>query len=544
MKVPLFGVFFVSLGLGVSLIQRWLGGVQTPEKRSAVDAGLWGLMDGARSASGVAVSEESSLRNTAVLAAVRILSNSVAMLPLPVYKRLQPKGKERAVDHPLYAVLQEQANPEMTAFELRRWLMQNVLLYGNGYAEIEWSGSGEVMALWPLVSAQMVVERRNGALTFKYTLPNGNTTVLPAWRVLHLRGMTGNGVVGFSVVRSLMNEAIGLGLATQEYGARFFGNGARPGIVLTHPGTLSDKALINLRTSWANDHEGLSNAHRLRILEEGMKAETISVPPEEAQFLETRKFQVSEIARAFGVPPHLIGDMEGATFSNIEHQYMEFLQFSLGPWLKQIEQSIHAQLMRPEERRTYFVEHVRDAILQADTTTRYQAYATARQWGWMSVNDIRANENMNPVENGDEYLVPLNMRDAATPEAAPPQDVKPAGDAPMDAPPKEGNALRWLEPLIEDVAQRIARRHFADLKRAGAKGQSAEWQTTHWDEILIATANMASPLLRAAGVENVSAVASEIVGMMRLFPNSEDKAAGAIAGVLEHECRGATWNAD
>jgi len=537
----------------VALIQRWLGGVETPEKRSAADAGLLGLLDGARSASGVAVSEESSLRNTAVLAAVRILSNSVAMLPLPVYRRLQPKGKERAQEHPLYPVLQEQANPEMTAFELRRWLMQHALLHGNGYAEIEWSGAGEVMALWPLMSSQMTVERRNGALTFKYTLPNGNTTVLPAWKVLHLRGMTGNGVVGFSVVRSLMNEAIGLGLATQEYGARFFGNGARPGIVLTHPGQLSDKALINLRASWATDHEGLSNAHRLRILEEGMKAETISVPPEEAQFLETRKFQVSEIARAFGVPPHLIGDMEGATFSNIEHQYMEFLQFSLGPWLKQIEQTVHAQLMRPEERRTYFVEHVRDAILQADTTTRYQAYAMGRQWGWLSVNDIRAIENLNPVENGDQYLRPLNMVDVAEPEAAPPQEGQPDGAAPMDAtpdapvapaPPKEAKALRYFAPLIEDVAQRLARRHFADMKRAGAKASSAEWQTAHWDELKDAAAGMIAPLLRAAQIENVVAVAFDVVEVMRFCPNSEENAAGAIAGVLEHECRGAAWNAD
>jgi HK97 family phage portal protein len=379
----------------------------------SVESAVLASLEGARSTSaGVTVSEESSLRHTAVLACVRILANSVAMLPLPVYKRLSPRGKERAPEHPLYPILHEQANPEMSAFELRRWLMQGVLLWGNGYAEIAWSDAGTVSALWPLRPDRVEVERRNGALVYRCTLPTGSVIWLPQWKVLHLRGLSGNGVTGYSVVRQLINESVGLGLATQEFGSRFFGNGARPGVVLKHPGTLSDKAYANLRAGWAGEHEGLSNAHRVRILEEGMDVVPLSVPPEEAQFLQSRKFQVTEIARAFGVPPHLIGDMERATFSNIEHQYMEFLQFSLGPYLRQIEQVIHASLMTASERRLYFVEHVRDSILQADTMTRYQAHALGRQWGWLSVNDIRALENMNPVAGGDEYLVPLNMTPA------------------------------------------------------------------------------------------------------------------------------------
>ena len=510
----------------MALIKRLWGGAQTPEKRSTIDAALLGLLDGSRSAAGVAVSEESSLRNTAVLASVRILSNSVAMLPLPVYRRLSPRGKERAPEHPLYQVLQEQANPEMTAFELRRWLMQHVLLYGNGYAEIDWSAGGQVRALWPLLSSQMVVERRNGVLTYKYTLSTGKTIDLPSWKVLHLRGMTGDGVTGWSVIRSMMVDAVGLGLATQEYGARFFGNGARPGIVLTHPGTLSDKALINLRTSWAYDHEGLSNAHRLRILEEGMKAETISIPPEEAQFLETRKFQVTEIARAFGVPPHLIGDMERATFSNIEHQYMEFLQFSLGPWLKQIEQTIHSQLMRTLERETYFVEHVRDAILQADTATRYAAYAIGRQWGWLSVNDIRELENMNPVDDGDQYLVPLNMVDAAL-AGEPPEEPAPETDPAQDA----EETPRWWLPLVEDVAMRIARRHVADWKRAGGRADSDEWRAEHYAGMAAAVPAMVAPLLKAAGASQ-SPVVGAIVDALRSDTTDEGPLAAVIAGLL------------
>lgn len=490
-----------------------------------MEAALFGLLDGARSAAGVAVSEEGSLRNTAVLACVRILSNSTAMLPLPVYQRKGERGKERAADHPLYAILQDQANPEMTAFELRRWLMQGVLLYGNGYAEIEWSPDGVVTALWPLLSGQMRIERREGVLTYIYTLPTGRTINLPSYRVLHLRGMTGNGVEGYSVVRSMMHEAVGLGLATQEYGARFFGNGARPGMVLEHPGSLSDKAIKNLRDSWTGAHEGLSNSHRLRILEEGMKAHVVTVPPEEAQFLETRKFQVTEIARAFGVPPHLIGDMERATFSNIEHQYMEFLQFSLGPWLKQIEQTIHAQLMRPVERATYFVEHVRDAILQADTATRYAAYAVGRQWGWLSVNDIRAMENMNPVDDGDQYLVPMNMVDASQ-----------AG-APEQEPAPSSEGARWWLPLTDDVARRLARRHLADWKRAGAKTDSGEWRTQHYVDMIRAAENMLAPLRQvlAGGVET-----TRLIDAMEREHEDED----ALTAALARELGGVAWKDD
>jgi HK97 family phage portal protein len=512
----------------MALLRRWLGGEATrtgggaQEERSLLESALWGLLDGARSASGVAVSEESSLRNTAVLACVRILSQSTAMLPLPVFRRLRPRGKERAPEHPLYPVLNERANPEMTAFELRRWLMQHVLLYGNGYAEIEWSESGQVRALWPLLSSQMRIERRQGALVYLYTLPTGKVIELPAWRVLHLRGLTGNGVEGWSVVRSMMNEAVGLGLATQEYGGRFFGNGARPGIVVKHPGTLSAKALQNLSNSWSGAHEGLSNAHRVRILEEGMDVVPLGVPPDEAQFLETRKFQVTEIARAFGVPPHLIGDMERATFSNIEHQYMEFLQFSLGPWLTQIEQTVHTQLMRAAERREYFVEHVRSAMLQADTATRYQAYAVGRQWGWFSVNDIRELENMNPVAEGDGYLQPLNM--------APLGEEPAAVDGVDTVDGVDEGGRSWLRPIAEDVARRLARRHLADVKRAGGRAGSVAWRAEHFDALAEAVPPAVGPLLAAARVH--ADVTTEIVAQMQCEERDEDALTAVIAAVL------------
>ena len=440
-------------------------GTTTQEQRGLLENMVISAGFGAASASGVAVSEESSLRQATVLACVRLLANSTAMLPLPVYRRIK-RGKVREYSHALYPLLQEQANPEMTAFELRRWLMQGVLLWGNGYAEIEWSPAGQVVAFWPLHPGQMTVMRRNGAVVYSYTLANGRVAELPAYRVLHLRGLTGDGLVGYSVIRELMRESVGLAAAMQEFGARFFSNGARPGLVVTHPGQLSDKALKNLQASWSSAHEGLSNSHRVRILEEGMKAEPLGIPPDEAQFLESRKFQVTEIARAFGVPPHLIGDLDRATFSNIEHQGIEFGQYSLYPYLRQIEQAINARCLTADERQYLFVEHVTEALLKTDIKTRYEAHVMAIQNGWMTRNEVRAIENLNAVAGGDTFLVPLNMTEVGTTDN------------------------RWLGPLVADGARRLARREEADRKRG---------RVDFADELVTAAREVFAPVQEAAG---------------------------------------------
>ena len=212
-------------------------------------------------------------------------------------------------------------------------------------------------------------------------------------------------------------QAVGLGLATEEFGARFFGNGARPGMVLQHPGTLTGEGFKNLKESWEEEHGGLSQSHRVRILEEGMTANVVGVPPEEAQFLETRQFQAQEIARIFRMPPHKIGLLENATFSNIEHQAIEFVTDTIRPWLVNYEQAMMRQLLSPEQRAQYFVEFLVEGLLRGDTASRYQAYGIGRQNGWLSVNDIRELENMDVIEGGDEYLTPLNMVNAA--DAAP-----------------------------------------------------------------------------------------------------------------------------
>lgn len=380
------------------------------ERRTAsIDSAALRAMGGA-SAAGVAVTPSSALQSTAVFACVRLLSESVAMLPALLYRRRADGGKERADNHPVYALLHNQPNPEQTSFELIESLMGQLGLFGNAFAEIQWR-NGYPVALWPLRADHTWVQRVNGRLVYDTAILDADGSYqsfrLPAYRVLHVRAF-GNGYWGYSPIR-YHATTIGLELATREYGARFFGNGARPGVVLTHPGLLDDEAVARIRESWINAHEGLTNAHRVAVLEEGVKLDTLGIPPEEAQFLETRKFQVADIARLYRVPPHLIGDLDKATFGNIEQQSIEFVMYTLLPWLRRWESALMRDLLVESERREYLIEFLVEGLLRGDTQSRYAAYAIGRQWGWLSTNDIRRLENMNPIRGGDGYLVPLNM---------------------------------------------------------------------------------------------------------------------------------------
>lgn len=365
-------------------------------------------------ATGLSVSPETSLQVTAVLACVRVLAESIASLPLVLYKRLS-RGKERAVGHYLYSILHDQANPEMTSFEFREVSMGHLATWGNSFANIERSGSGRVRALWPLRPDRMRVYRVAGEtgaqLVYRYRLPDsagGGERTLLEHEVLHIRGLSPDGIVGYSPIQ-LARQAVGLSLAMEEFGGRFFGNGAIPGLALSHPGQLSDLAHKHLKESWEEEHQGLTQAHRFAILEEGMKVEKIGIPPDDSQFIESRKMQVNEIARIYRMPLHKIQDLEHATFSNIEHQAIEFVVDTLRPWCVRWEQRIRQSLLGPEEARSHFAEFLVDGLLRGDVSARYTAYATARQNGWMSANEIRELENQNPIPGGDEYLVPLNM---------------------------------------------------------------------------------------------------------------------------------------
>ncbi|MBK8211614.1 MAG: phage portal protein [Rhodospirillales bacterium] len=354
------------------------------------------------------MSTEGSLGYAAVLAATRVLSEGVAQLPLILYER-EAKGRRRATDHRLYPLLHAAPNPAMTSFELRELMMIHLPLWGNAVCEIVRDSAGRPAQLWPLMPQWMTINAAvDGTRWYTYRPPGFAEVPLRSEQVLHVPGMGSDGIAGRSLIR-LARESVGLGMAAERYGATVFGNGTVPGGVLEHPGELGEEAYERLRKSWSERHEGLANAQRLAILEEGMKYNRIGIPPEDAQFLETRKFQRTEIAAIFRVPPHMIGDLERATFSNIEQQSLDFVIYTLSPWLVRIEQRISLQLLSQAERARFYVEHLVDGLLRGDIASRYQAYSTGRQWGWLSANDVRQLENMNPVADGDAYLVPLNM---------------------------------------------------------------------------------------------------------------------------------------
>ena len=369
------------------------------------------------SSSGKNVNERSAMQMTAVYSCVRILSEAVASLPLHVYKYNNEGGKEKAVKHPLYFLLHDEPNPEMSSFVFRETLMTHLLLWGNAYAQIIRNGKGEIIALYPLMPNRMRVDRDdNGQLYYQYNTSkddaptmNGSMVNLKPSDVLHIPGLGFDGLVGYSPI-AMAKNAIGMAIACEEYGAKFFANGATPGGILEHPGTVNDPKRV--RESWTSAFGGSSNANKVAVLEEGMKYTPISISPEQAQFLETRKFQINEIARIFRVPPHMVGDLEKSSFSNIEQQSLEFVKYTLDPWVTRWEQAIVRSLFSTDEKTQYFVKFNVDGLLRGDYQSRMNGYAIGRQNGWMSANDIRELENLDRIpaeEGGDLYLINGNM---------------------------------------------------------------------------------------------------------------------------------------
>ena len=369
------------------------------------------------STSGKHVNERTSMQMTAVYSCVRILSEAIASLPLNTFVYTENGGKEKAISHPLYHLLHDEPNPEMSSFIFRETLMTHLLLWGNAYAQVIRKGKGEVIALYPLMPDRMTVDRdKNGHLYYKYTksnedaptMENGSVILSPA-DVLHIPGLGFDGLVGYSPI-AMAKNAIGLAIAAEEYGSKFYANGAAPSGVLEHPGTLKDPGRV--RESWQATFGGSANANKVAVLEEGMKYTPISISPNEAQFLETRKFQINEIARIFRVPPHMVGDLEKSSFSNIEQQSLEFVKYTLDPWVIRWEQALYRTLLSEEEKKTVFFKFNVEGLLRGDYVSRMNGYATARQNGWMSANDIRELEDLDriPAElGGDLYLVNGNM---------------------------------------------------------------------------------------------------------------------------------------
>lgn len=378
----------------------------------AADAGYSFLFG--RTTSGKPVNERTAMQTTAVYACVRILAEAVASLPLHVYEYRDDGGKKLVHDHPLYYLLHDEPNPEMTSFVFRETLMSHLLIWGNAYAQIIRDGAGRVLGLYPLLPDKMEVQRDDkGNIYYVYsrnsdenpTFKEYGNIKLKAEDVLHIPGLGFDGLIGYSPI-AMAKNAVGMTLACEEYGASFFANGANPGGVLEHPGVLKDPSKV--RESWNSVYRGVNNAHKIAVLEEGMKYQQIGIPPEEAQFLETRKFQINEIARLYRIPPHMVGDLDKSSFSNIEQQSLEFVKYTLDPWVIRWEQSLQRSLLLPGEKGKYFIKLNVDGLLRGDYQSRMNGYAVGRQNGWFSANDIREMENMNPIpdeEGGNLYLV-------------------------------------------------------------------------------------------------------------------------------------------
>lgn len=386
--------------------------------KNYLSSGTYNVLFGGTS-SGKNVNERTAMRVTAVYSCVRILSEAIAGLPLHLYKQIDKGGKEKAINHPLYKLLHDEPNPEMTSFVFRETLMSHLLLWGNAYAQIIRNGKGQVVALYPLMPNRMTVDRdSNGRIYYIYSVNESDNPKLRKLcqihmqkdEVFHIPALGFDGLVGYSPI-SMAKNAIGMAMACEEYGAKFFANGASPSVVLEHPGNIKDPD--RLRESWNTLFQGSGNSHKIAVLEEGLKYQPIGISPNEAQFLETRKFQIDEIARIFRVPPHMVGDLDKSSFSNIEQQSLEFVKYTLDPWVTRWEQAIHRSLLLESEKADYFAKFNVDGLLRGDYQSRMNGYATGIQNGFLSPNDIRSLENMDLIPDnlgGNLYLVNGSMQ--------------------------------------------------------------------------------------------------------------------------------------
>lgn len=368
------------------------------------------LVEGMETGSGVYISEDSAIRIAAVWACVRVLSETLASIPVQVYERKGNDSRELARNHPAYRLLHDRPGREQTSFEFFETMQGHLCLRGNAYAQ-KMHSVGRVTELIPIHPDKVRIDRdSNQRLIYEITPGNGQSNlVLPADRMLHIKAFSSNGIEGMSII-SNFRETLGSQVAMEQHGARLFRNGTHLGGILTHPGTLSEIARNNLESSLKNKYSGIGNAGKNLILEEGMSYTKIGMTSEDAQFIDSRKFGINEIARIFRVPPHMIAELDRATFNNIEHMSLEFLTYTMMPWIRRWEQILNFAVISPEEQDRYYIEFLPAALLRGDLKTRYEAYAVGRQWGWLSANDVRRAENMNSIgDDGDIYLVPTNM---------------------------------------------------------------------------------------------------------------------------------------
>ncbi len=475
--------------------------------------------NGQPAASGIRVTEEQSLQVTAVYACVTLIADAIASLPLHVYRRTSG-GKERATDHPLYRVLHDEPNDDMTSFQWREVSMVGDLLWGNAYSILDATDAGTAGALYPVTPSRVIPYRDPATWELLYDVVSGDGSPITVSQdqMLHVPALGFDGVIGRPPI-GLMREAIGLAAVTEKHGASFFGRGARPGITLEHPKPLSPKAVRAIREMWNADHQGIENAHGVSVLGEGMKANSFMIPNEQAQFLETRNFQVAEIARAFRVPSWMIGDTSGGTAwpTAIENIGIILVVHTLRPWTVRWEQAMNSKLFSPAERAAgYYVEFDLNGLLRGDTLSRFQAHASALSSGWMNRNEVRQIENLNTVDGLDEFLTPSGGN-----------AMKPVTGNPR------GAAVAFA-PLFQETWARVFRRERADRSPAEKKGQLEGWLEQH---LAYAREQIGAVVeaYRAAGGECLSA--AELVAVEHQTPSDLDPMTRA-AAATERTLRG------
>lgn len=442
---------------------------------------------GQESYAGEDVTVEGALSVASVLSAFTILMEDTASLPLITYRRLK-RGKERDYESPYYALLHDMPNPEHTSMVYREFIMGHLLGWGNHFSQKIWDRRGVLRELWPLRPDRMKVFRENGERKYLYTELNGNKRAFRQEEIWHVPAFGFDGLIGYSRI-TLARNAIGLSIAAEKFGSKFFQNGAVPGLAIKHPGTLGDEGFKHLTESWNANHSGIDNAHKPAVLEEGMSIEKIGIPPDDAQFIETRRFQLGEIARMFRVPPHMLGDVERTTSwgSGIEQQELGYLSHTLRPWLKRIEQGAHKDLLLESERKGTVIEHLVEDFLRTDIGARMAAYVSAITNGIMTRNEARERENLIPMDGLDEMLLQLNMTTVGSTNSPTPA-------------PRAAN----IRPILRDMVERIVRRESNEVrdgqKRCKADGKRyMAWLEQFYKRDLPATiAQFIKPFVDAA----------------------------------------------
>jgi HK97 family phage portal protein len=461
--------------------------------RAATDD-YWYQPRGVESSTGLTVDEDAALTYSAVFACVAKIAKTIATLPFGVFEWLDEDARRPARDHALYGLLHTAPNDDMTAVSFWEALLANVLLWGTAYAERIFDNRGQLVALEPILSREITnsFRDRDGRLFYEQCASGSPKRVLPADRILKINGLSLNGRTGLSVI-GYQREAVGMGMATAKFGGKFFKNGAIFRGVIKTQKALSQQAYDRLRLSFQENYGGLDNVGRTPLLEEGTDYQSIGMPLKDAQLLDEKKFSRTEICGIFDVPPHKIGDLERATFSNVEEQNIGWVVDCIGPWCVRIAASVNHQLFRNDPR--YFAEHVLLGLLRGDVQRRFDAYTKGRQWGWLSINDVRKLENMNPVENGDEYLVPLNMRDASAPAPATASDPAPAAreaDRPREAPvpvpdsappPPRADRLVAMRPIFLDAWTRIVTKECRAVENLWQKHAKKGTHATFLDQV-------------------------------------------------------------